>query len=104
MNLDIMDREQIIPHTEEEIKRKQRRRTIFWKGLVGLGVGAILGLIIPFCLEGVLHLLGFGAKGIVPGSIAAEWEAGMGNITKGSFFACKYFLAKKKLSVLSKNF
>ena len=66
-----------------------RRKLILKKGLIGLGIGTFLGLAISFIFVEILHLLGFGAKGIVPGSIAAEIQANMGNVTKGSLFACK---------------
>ena len=59
------------------------------KSLIGLGGGIFFGLTLPFIFVEILHLLGFGVKGIVPGSIAAEIQAHMGNVTKGSLFACK---------------
>ena len=62
-------------------------------------LGLILGLVIPFILTSILHLLGFGTKGIVPGSIAAEWESSLHNVTKGTFFACKF---SKTFPTLSK--
>ena len=66
-----------------------RRKLILKKSLIGLGMGTFLGLALPFFFEAILHVLGFGAEGIVPGSIAAEIQAHMGNIKKGSLFACK---------------
>ena len=66
-----------------------RRKLILKKSLIGLGMGTFLGLALPFLFEAILHVLGFGAEGIVPGSIAAEIQAHMGDIKKGSLFACK---------------
>ena len=77
-----------------------RRRLLLKKGCTGMFLGLILGLVIPFILTSILHLLGFGTKGIVPGSIAAEWEASLHNITKGTFFACKF---SKTFPTLSKG-
>ena len=81
--------EQILIQDETFQSNLARRKLILKKGLIGLGIGTFLGLAISFIFVEILHLLGFGAKGIVPGSIAAEIQAHMGNVTKGSLFACK---------------
>jgi len=76
-----------------EIHQKILRRRLLLKiGCTGMFLGLAIGLSIPFMLTAILHLLGFGTKGIIPGSIAAEWQASLHNLTKGTFFACKYFL------------
>ena len=76
-----------------EIHQKILRRRLLVKiGCTGMFLGLAIGLSIPFMLTAILHLLGFGTKGIIPGSIAAEWQASLHNLTKGTFFACKYFL------------
>jgi len=59
------------------------------KSLLGLIVGIFLGLLLPFIIEATLFVIGFRAKGILDGSFAAEIQAHMGNIEKGSLFACK---------------
>ena len=46
-----------------------RRKLILKKSLIGLGMGTFLGLALPFLFEGILHILGFGAEGIVPGTV-----------------------------------
>ena len=46
-----------------------RRKLILRKSLIGIGVGTFLGLALPFLFEGILHVLGFGAEGIVPGKV-----------------------------------
>lgn len=80
--------QQLLPSQQVE-ERILRRKFIFKHGSIGILVGSLIGLAIPFIIVGILHLLGFGTKGIVPGSIAAEIEANMGHIPKGSWFACK---------------
>ena len=74
-----------------EINQKIVRRRLLLKiGCTGMFLGLAIGLSIPFMLTAILHLLGFGTKGIIPGSIAAEWQASLHNVTKGTFFACKF--------------
>ena len=74
-----------------EIHQKILRRRLLLKiGCTGMFLGLAIGLSIPFMLTAILHLLGFGTKGIIPGSIAAEWQASLHNLTKGTFFACKF--------------
>ena len=80
---------QILLQDEESERRLARRKLIVKKSFIGLSGGTFLGLALPFIFVGILHLLGFGEKGIVPGSIAAEIQANMGDIPKGSLFACK---------------
>ena len=46
-----------------------RRKLILKKSLIGIGVGTFLGLALPFLFEGILHVLAFGAEGIVPGKV-----------------------------------
>merc|ERR1711953_1447659 len=71
-----------------EINQKIVRRRLLLKiGCTGMFLGLAIGLSIPFMLTAILHLLGFGTKGIIPGSIAAEWQASLHNLTKGTFFA-----------------
>ena len=73
-----------------EINQKIVRRRLLLKiGCTGMFLGLAIGLSIPFMLTAILHLLGFGTKGIIPGSIAAEWQASLHNLTKGIFFSCK---------------
>ena len=75
----------LLPQNEKSL----RRRLIVKKGSIGLLLGLVIGLCIPYILTSILHVLGFGAKGIISGSIAAEWQASLHNATKDSFFACK---------------
>ena len=76
----------LLPQNDEKI---YRRRSMIRKGCTGMALGTVFGIIIPFIFYGTLHLLGFGSYGIIKGSIAAEIEHNLGNITKGSLFACK---------------
>lgn len=81
----------------ENQAQKLRRQMVWKKGAIGATSGSLIGLLLPYVLTGILHLLGFGSEGIVPGSIAAEIEADMGHaVLKGSFFACKYFEVRKQ--------
>lgn len=49
-----------------------------------LASGVIGGLLTGIC---VLPLIGFGAGGIIAGSLAATWQGTIGNVAAGSLFA-----------------
>ena len=88
-----------------EINQKIVRRRLLLKiGCTGMFLGLAIGLSIPFMLTAILHLLGFGTKGIIPGSIAAEWQASLHNLTKGTFFACKFKLILHLCLIFKRSF
>ena len=88
-----------------EINQKIVRRRLLLKiGCTGMFLGLAIGLFIPFMLTAILHLLGFGTKGIIPGSIAAEWQASLHNLTKGTFFACKIKLIFRLCLIFKRSF
>ncbi len=83
--------EAILLYNRDQEARKLRRKFMWSRGLFALFIGLILGVVLPFIFTGILHLIGFGSKGIVPGSIASEIQKNLGNVTKNSAFACKFF-------------
>ncbi len=44
----------------------------------------LTAVVAPFI---VLHVIGFGVAGVVAGSLAAAWQATIGNVVAGSVFA-----------------
>jgi len=53
-----------------------------------MGAGAIAGtLLTPVVVPAGLSLIGFGATGPVAGSMAAVWQASIGNVAVGSVFS-----------------
>lgn len=58
--------------------------------LIGLGVGVAA----PAAIVGGLALVGFGAGGVVAGSIAAAIQSSIGSVAAGSAFASMFRILK----------
>ncbi|KAI0786759.1 hypothetical protein C8Q75DRAFT_808275 [Abortiporus biennis] len=54
------------------------------KAIIAAVVGVFLS---PLLVGGVLQAIGFGAAGIIAGSIAATSQSAIGNVVAGSLFA-----------------
>ena len=59
------------------------------KAAIGIGVGAAVGVAAPLAVVGGLAVTGFGAGGVVAGSIAAGIQSSIGSVAAGSLFASK---------------
>ena len=57
---------------------------------VRVGVGAAVGVAAPVVVLGGLALTGFGAGGVVAGSVAAAIQSSIGSVAAGSLFASMY--------------
>ena len=55
----------------------------------GVCIGAVVVVAVPFAIFGGLAIVGFGPGGVVPGSLAALYQAAVGNVAAGSLFASK---------------
>ena len=55
-----------------------------------VGFGALIGFLSPLIFAIALSIIGFGCNGITLGSCAAGWHSMIGNVWRGSSFACKY--------------
>jgi len=62
-----------------------------WGGVVGYTVGfatlAVIALSPAVVIAPIAGLIGFEATGVVAGSLAAAWQASIGNVAAGSLFA-----------------
>jgi len=62
-----------------------------WGGIVGYTAGfatlAVIALSPAVVIAPIAGLMGFGATGVVAGSLAAAWQAYIGNVAAGSLFA-----------------
>merc|ERR1712018_702002 len=59
-----------------------------WKKIgIGLGIGVAAGVAAPLAATAALGAAGFSAGGVVAGSMAAAWQASIGNVAAGSLFA-----------------
>ena len=54
-----------------------------------VGFGALIGFLSPLIFAIAMSIIGFGCIGITAGSCAAGWQAMIGNVWRGSSFACK---------------
>ncbi|KAI0289369.1 hypothetical protein BC826DRAFT_1107084 [Russula brevipes] len=55
---------------------------------LAVGLGAMAGLLLtPVILPVAVSAIGFGAAGPIAGSVAAVWQASIGNVAAGSLFA-----------------
>lgn len=72
----------IDPNIDENEFGQELRNFIEVYGIsIGVGITAV------FLMSVVLALIGFGSVGIVSGSVAAAWQASIGDVVAGSLFS-----------------
>ena len=74
----------------EEKKKGYFENETVRKVAIGVGVGAAVGVATPVVVVGGLALTGFGAGGVVAGSVAAGIQSSIGSVAAGSLFASMY--------------
>ena len=88
-------------NSEEEKKEGFFKNETVRKVAIGVGVGAAVGVAAPVAVLGGLALTGFGAGGVVAGSVAAGIQSSIGSVAAGSLFASKPFIDSIQNLVLS---
>ena len=79
-------------NSENEKKKGFFENETVKKVAIGVGVGAAVGVAAPVAVLGGLALTGFGAGGVVAGSVAAGIQSYIGSVAAGSLFASKLII------------
>ena len=79
---------------EKNSKSEEEKKGFFENKIVrnvaiGVGVGAAVGVAAPVAVAAGLAVTGFGAGGVVAGSVAAGIQSSIGSVAAGSLFASK---------------
>ena len=85
----------------EEKKKGYFENETVRKVAIGVGVGAAVGVAAPVAVAAGLAVTGFGAGGVVAGSVAAGIQSSIGSVAAGSLFASKPFIDSIQNLVLS---
>ena len=80
----------------EEKKKHFFENETVRKVAICVGVGATVGVAAPVAVVAALAATGFGAGGVVPGSVAAGIQSSIGSVASASLFASKPFMYKFK--------